>query len=167
MLGHVGDQVVEYATLIEKRVGSALGGVDFEMTVHAEAFAGGAEQGQKHDGEGVEEKQPVAPSRIGDAKRAHAHAEAQVRAVAEAGFDGPSFGMELDDLRRGERAIAGGQMPSFLHGRSLHADDRADLLARGGDFRVAQLPRPSALADPIGGQPRFAPHPELAEGRPR
>jgi len=47
-------------------------------------------------------------------------------------------------------------MPSLLHARRLHAYDRPDLLAGGGDFGVAQFPRPSALADPIGGEPRFA-----------
>ena len=58
--------------------------------------------------------------------------------------------------RRGERAVAGGQMPRLLHALGLHAHDRADLLAGGGDFRVAQLARPPAFADPVGGQPRFA-----------
>jgi len=38
-----------------------------EMAVHAEAFAGGAEQRQKHDGEGVQKKKPIAPLWIGDA----------------------------------------------------------------------------------------------------
>ncbi len=52
------------------------------MAVHAEAFSGGAEQRQKNDGEGVEEKKPVAPFRIGDAKNAHAHAEAKVLGIA-------------------------------------------------------------------------------------
>jgi hypothetical protein len=42
-------------------------------------------------------------------------------------------------------------MPSLLHAHSLHANDRADLLASGGDFG-----RPPAFADPVGGQPRFA-----------
>ena len=60
---------------------------------------------------------------------------------------------------RGERAVAGGQMPGFLHSRGLDAHDRSDLVAGGGDFRVAQFTRPSALADPIGGQPRFAVRP--------
>ena len=51
-------------------MGSAFGGVDLEMAVHAEALASGAEKRQKHDGEGVQEKKPVAPLRIGDAKNA-------------------------------------------------------------------------------------------------
>ena len=88
-------------------------------------------------------------------QRAHAHSNA-VLAVAEAGFDGPPSGIELDDLRRGERAVAGGQMPGLLHSRRFHAYDRPDLLAGGGDFRVGQFARPSALADPIGGQLRLA-----------
>ena len=45
---------------------------------------------------------------IVDAQPAHAHAEAQILAVTEAGFDGPPFGIELDDPRRGEGAVAGG-----------------------------------------------------------
>jgi hypothetical protein len=32
------------------------------MAIHAEAFAGGAEQRQKHDGEGVQKKKPRAGS---------------------------------------------------------------------------------------------------------
>jgi hypothetical protein len=67
-LRHIWDQLMEYAALPEQRMGSVFGGVDLEMAVHAEAFAGGAEQRQKHDGEGVQKKQPVAPLQIGDAK---------------------------------------------------------------------------------------------------
>jgi len=48
-------------------MGSVFGGIDFEMAVHAEAFAGGAEQRHKHDSEGVQKKKPVAPLWIGDA----------------------------------------------------------------------------------------------------
>ena len=48
-------------------MGSVFGGIDLEMAIHAEAFAGGAEQRQKYDGEGVQKKKPVAPLRIGDA----------------------------------------------------------------------------------------------------
>ncbi|WP_157043711.1 hypothetical protein [Nitrobacter hamburgensis] len=49
---------------------SALGSVDLEMAIHTEALAGWAEQRQKHDGEGVQKKKPVAALRIGDAKNA-------------------------------------------------------------------------------------------------
>jgi len=51
-------------------MGSVFGRVDLEMAVHAEAFTSGAEQRQENDGEGVQEKKPVAPLRIGDAKSA-------------------------------------------------------------------------------------------------
>src|SRR5271163_2026176 len=34
-LGHVGYQLVEHAALPEQRMGSAFGGVDLEMTIHA------------------------------------------------------------------------------------------------------------------------------------
>ncbi len=51
-------------------MGSVFGRVDLQMTVHAEAFASGAEQRQENDGEGVEEKKPVAPLRTGDVKNA-------------------------------------------------------------------------------------------------
>src|SRR5271170_5489587 len=34
-LGHVGYQLVEHAALAEQRMGSAFGGVDLEMTIHA------------------------------------------------------------------------------------------------------------------------------------
>ena len=53
---------------------------------HAEAFAGGTEQGEQDDGEGVEQQQPVAPLGVGDANCAEAQAEAQVLGVAEAGL---------------------------------------------------------------------------------
>ena len=42
-------------------MGSMLSGVDLEVAVHAEAFASGAQQRQEDDGEGVQEKKPVAP----------------------------------------------------------------------------------------------------------
>ncbi len=51
---HVGDQGVEQAALAEQGMGSVLGGVRLEVTVHAEAFARGAEQRQKGDREGIE-----------------------------------------------------------------------------------------------------------------
>src|SRR4051812_16772766 len=38
-------------------MGPGLDGVGFEMTVHAEALAGGAEPGEQDDGEGVEQQQ--------------------------------------------------------------------------------------------------------------
>ena len=69
-LRHVRDQLIEHAALPEQRMGPVFGGVDLEVAVHAEAFASGAEQRQENDGEGVQEKKPVAPLRIGDAKNA-------------------------------------------------------------------------------------------------
>ena len=63
-------------------MGSAFGGVALEKTIHSEAFPGGAEQRQEHDGDGVEEQQPLAPLRVGDAQRAEAHAEAFVAVEA-------------------------------------------------------------------------------------
>jgi hypothetical protein len=41
--GHVGDQIVEQAALPKQRMGSALGGVGPQMSIHTEAFAGHAE----------------------------------------------------------------------------------------------------------------------------
>jgi hypothetical protein len=38
-------------------MGSGLDGVGLEVAVHAEAFAGGTEQGEQDDGEGVEQQQ--------------------------------------------------------------------------------------------------------------
>ena len=72
MLWHVGGQVVEHAALPEQGMGSGLDGVGLEVAVHAEALAGGTEQGEQDDGEGVEQQQPVAALRIGDAHRAQA-----------------------------------------------------------------------------------------------
>lgn len=100
---------------------TAFGGAGSQLTIHAEAFAGGAQDRQQQDGEGIEEQEAVAAPWIVDPERAQPHAEAHVLAVAEAGFDGPPPGIELDDLRRGQRGVAGGQMPSLLHAHSLHA----------------------------------------------
>ena len=76
MLWPGGDQVVERAALAEQGMGSGRDGVGLEVTVHAEALAGGAEPGEQDDG--VEPQEPVAPLRVGDAHRGEAQAEAQV-----------------------------------------------------------------------------------------
>src|SRR3954453_11850582 len=47
-------------------------------------------------------------------------------------------------------------MPGLLHAGGLHANNRADMWSGSRDCRVAQLARSSPLADPIGGQSRFA-----------
>src|SRR5208283_3338567 len=57
-------------------------------------------------------------------------------------------------LRRRQIVPVPGE-PGLLHACGLYANDRPDLAAGGGDFRIAQLARPSALADPIGGQAGF------------
>ena len=134
---------------------ASFGGAGSQLAVHSEAFASGDQQRQQHDGEGVEQQEAVSALRVIDPQRAHAHSKAKVLAVAEAGFDCPPFGVHFDDLRCGERAIAGGEMPSFLHARRLHAHDRPDLLAGGGYLGVAQFPRASTLADPISELPTY------------
>ena len=55
------------------------------LPVHAEAFACGAQYRQQQNGERVEKQEAVATLRIVDPQRAHAHSEAQILAVAEAG----------------------------------------------------------------------------------
>jgi len=47
-------------------------------------------------------------------------------------------------------------MPRFRHAGRLHAHDRSDFVAGGGDFRVAQLTRSPAFAEPIGGESGLA-----------
>ena len=84
-------------------MGSPLGRVGLEKPIQAEAFAGGAEQSEQDDRERVQEQQAVASLRIGDAQRAHAHAESEVFGVAETRFDGPSLGVVIDDLAGGRR----------------------------------------------------------------
>src|SRR3954471_19415524 len=111
VLWHVGGQVVEHAALSEQGMRSGLDGVGLEVAVHAEAFAGGTEQGEQDDGEGVEQQQAVAPLGVGDANCAEA--EAQVLGVAEAGLHCPPLRVELDDLRRG-RVTAAGHQGSFM-----------------------------------------------------
>jgi hypothetical protein len=97
------------------------------------------------------QQEAVAALRIADPQRAHAHTKAKVFAVSKTGLDSPAFGIKLDDLRRGELAVAGGQMPGLLHAGRLYADGRPGLLAGGGDLGAGQISRPSALAGPIGG----------------
>src|SRR5271157_1393237 len=75
-LGHVGDEIVEQAALPEQGMDAALGGAGSQLTIHAEAFAGGAQYRQQQDGEGVQEQQTVAALRIFDSERAHAQSEA-------------------------------------------------------------------------------------------
>src|SRR3954466_6154369 len=85
-----------------------------------------------------------------DADRSEAQAEAQVLGIAEAGLHRPPFRVELADLRRGRGAVAGDQAPGLLHVLGVHAHDRADRALRLGDHGIAQLARPTALADPLG-----------------
>jgi len=59
------------------------------VPVIAERFAGRAEQGEQHDGEGVDQPQAVAPVGGADVDRAHPHAEAQVLGVVERRLDTP------------------------------------------------------------------------------
>jgi hypothetical protein len=68
VLGHVGDQVVEHTALAEQGMGAGPDGVDLEMAVHAEALAGGAEQGEQDDGKRIEPQQRS--RRCGSAMRA-------------------------------------------------------------------------------------------------
>ena len=156
MLGHVGDKIVEQAALAEQRMDAAFYRAGSERSIHAEAFAGRAEQRQQEDRQGVEQQQTVAPLRIADAQDAHAHAETQILGVAEPRLDRPPFGVEVDDLGGARGRIAGGQMPSLLHPLGVDADRRADLVAGGGEFGAAQQARPPFLADPVGGQARLA-----------
>jgi hypothetical protein len=44
-------------------MGTGLDGVGLEVAVHAEAFAGGAEQGEHEDGESVEQREAERPRR--------------------------------------------------------------------------------------------------------
>src|SRR3954452_14050899 len=87
-----------------------LDGVGLEVAVHAEALAGGAEQSEKDDGDGIERQAPVAPLRVADADRAEAQAEAQVLGVPETRLHAPPFGVAVDDLARGRGGVAGDQV---------------------------------------------------------
>ena len=57
VLWHVGGQVVEHAALAEQGMRTGPDGVGLEMAVHAEALAGGAEQGEQNDGKRIEQQQ--------------------------------------------------------------------------------------------------------------
>ena len=92
-----------------------------------------AQNRQQQDGEGVEEQEAVATLRIVDPQHTHAHAEAQILAVAEAGLDGPSFGIELDDLgRRSEASLAARCQASFMP--TAFTQITAPTSGGGGDF---------------------------------
>ena len=97
-LWHVGNEIVEQAALPEQGMDAAFDGAGPQLPVHAEALACGAQDRQQQNGERVQKQEAVATLRIVDPQRAHAHSEAQILAVAEAGFDCPAFGVELDDL---------------------------------------------------------------------
>ena len=145
LLRHIGYEFIEQTALPKQGMDAAFGCAGSQLSIHAEAFAGGAQQRQQQDGEGVEEQETVAALGIADPLRAHAHCEAQILAVAKTGFDAPAFGVELDDLRSGARAVAGGQAPGLLHARGFYANNRSHFLTGGGNFRIAQLTRPAAL----------------------
>lgn len=102
-------------------MGASLGGVGFEEAVEAEAFAGGAEQGEQVDREGVDQQKAVAPLRVGDAQLAHAEAEPEVLGVAEARLDGPALGVKVGDLARWCLAVAGDEALWLLHAFGMHA----------------------------------------------
>ena len=114
---------------------SPFGGVGFQVPVHAETFAGRAEQGQKDDGEGIDQQRPIASFRIGDAQLGHSHAESQIRGIPETGFDGPSFGVLVRDLPRRCIGIACRQTPPFLHVLGMNANDGTAPVACGRQVR--------------------------------
>src|SRR5271165_7485280 len=58
-LGHVGDEFVEQASLAEQGVDAALDSAGSQLAIHAEAFAGGAQNRQQQDGESVQEQEAV------------------------------------------------------------------------------------------------------------
>jgi hypothetical protein len=66
------------------------------------------------------------------------------------------LGVVIDDFARRAVAVAGGDAPGLLHAFCVNADDRRDFALERGDLHVAQLARPSTLADPFGGGPRLA-----------
>ena len=109
--------------------------------IHAEAFSGGPENGQQNDGEGVQHQQAITTLRVVDPERTQSHSETQVFAVEKTRFDGPAFGIEIDDLRGGKRRVAGNQMRGFFHALGFHADISGNPLARSGVFGLSRLAR--------------------------
>ena len=107
-----------------------------ERSVHAEAFAGRAEQRQEEDRQGVEQQQTVAPLRIADAQDAQAHAETQILGVAEPRLDRPSFGVES------ARLVHDPQRTNEIGPFERHG--RASRQAEPGQLRVCALPSSGA-----------------------
>src|ERR1700712_3723009 len=73
----------------------------------------------------------------------HAHAEADVLAVAEATFDAPPLGVEVDQFPRGPVGGAGGQAPGLLHAFGLHTT-----LPTGWPTAVTAAPRSTRARPP-------------------
>ena len=118
------------------------------MAIHAEDFAGRAEQRQKHDDEGVQQDKPVTPLRIGDAQDAQACAETKILGSPEPECNHPPFQAMAHDPTRTRLAVARSQAPRLLH--RLRARDGADPTLARPDLGAAQIARPSAHPNPCG-----------------
>src|SRR3954451_4012037 len=125
--------------------------------VHAEAFACGAEHGEQHHGESIDQEQAVAPGGFADARGAKPHAETRILGIAEAGLDGPAFGVVIHQHGSRCLGVTRRKAPRLLHRLGVNADHRADLVApRRRDPGIAQLARPSRLAHPVAGRAGLA-----------
>src|SRR5271166_712978 len=62
----------------------------------------------------------------------------------------------IDDLAAGRIAVACCDAPRLLHVLGMDANNRRDLASSDGDFDLAQHARPTAFADPVGGEPRLS-----------
>ena len=64
-------------------MGAVFGGVGFQMPVVAKRLACRPQQGEQHDGKGVEQPQPVSTFRRIYPHGSHPHAETQILRIAQ------------------------------------------------------------------------------------
>jgi hypothetical protein len=126
-------------------------GVGLEHPIIAQRFAGGTQQGQQDNREGVDQPQPITPLGGFDMHRRQSQTEAQILTVSQTAFDSPATAVESGQLLGGGLGVAGGQAPSLLHIGVLHADHGAHPVAIRGDLGTAQQACASAGLDPVGG----------------
>ena len=126
------------------------------MAVHAEAFAGGTEQGQQHDGEGVEQQQPVASLRgwrCAGLRGPCRSADPWYRGSSAPWPSVSSSGRSSSESGLAARSPRDTRAPSCpWHGRTRPR--RLDTAPRWY-LGIAQLTRPPAWPDPLGGAPAF------------
>ena len=146
---HCRDGRVVLVALTEEGVRPGFDGIGLEQTVHSEALAGLAEDGQEGDGEGRDKQHAVAAVGAADVRLAQPHPEARILGIAERRLDRPALGVEVDQARAAGLWIACGKAPRILHAPGMDADDGGHDEFIVGDARLTQRLRATALTNPV------------------